>query len=105
MGQLDGRVAVITASTRSIGRGIAEEERKKEVALLVRRYNDLIKKGDYNTAERVALQAKQLDADDPAVSALYEAAKLGRQVKEAEQRKAEHDKFAKLVKAAGIQVE
>ncbi|MFM8270833.1 MAG: type II secretion system protein GspD, partial [Gemmata sp.] len=76
-----------------VGRGIAEEERKKEVALLVRRYNDLIKKGDYNTAERVALQAKQLDADDPAVSALYEAAKLGRQVKEAEQRKAEHDKF------------
>ncbi len=76
-----------------VGRGIAEEERKKEVAILVRRYNELLKKNDYATAERVALQAKQLDSDDPAVSALYEAAKLGRRVKEAEQDKANREKF------------
>ncbi len=75
------------------GRGIAEEERKKEVASLVRRYNDLLKKSDYAMAERVALQAKQLDPDDPAVSALYESAKLHRRVKEAEQIKSEREKF------------
>lgn len=74
-------------------RGIAEEERKKEVALLVRRYNELLKKNDYEAAERVALQAKQLDSDDPAVSALYEAAKLGRRVKEAEKLKSDKEKF------------
>ncbi len=76
-----------------VGRGIAEEERKKEVALLVRRYNELLKQGKYDLAERVALQAKQLDADDPAVGALYEAAKLGRRVKEAEKDKADKEKF------------
>ncbi|HEY1187056.1 MAG TPA: hypothetical protein VGE74_05330, partial [Gemmata sp.] len=76
-------------------RGVAEEERKKEVALLVRRYNELLKKSDYEAAERVALQAKQLDADDPAVSALYEAAKLGRRVKEAEKAKSNREAFVK----------
>ncbi len=75
------------------GRGAAEEQRKVEVAALVRRYQDLLKKNDYAAAERVAMQAKQLDPDDPAVSALYEVAKLQRRVKEAEQAKAEREKF------------
>lgn len=96
-GQIDA-AARQTKETREAkeliaGRGVAEEERKKEVALLVRRYNELLKKGDYDTAERVALQAKQLDSDDPAVSALYEAAKLGRRVKEAEKAKSDREKF------------
>ena len=50
-----------------VGRGVAEEERKKEVARLLRQYRDLLKKSDYAAAERVAMQAKQLDPDDPAV--------------------------------------
>ena len=74
-------------------RGAAEEDRKKDVAVLVRRYNELLKKNDYATAERVALQAKQLDPDDPAVGALYEVAKLQRRVKEAELAKSDREKF------------
>jgi hypothetical protein len=75
------------------GRGVAEEMRKQEVATLVRRYNDLIKKSDYVAAERVALQAKQLDPDDPAVSALYEMAKMRKRIKIAEQDKAAKEEF------------
>lgn len=84
------------AKSQVVGRGAAEEERKKEVAQLVRRYNELLKKGTpegYEAAERVALQAKQLDPDDPAVGALYEAAKLHRRVKEAEKAKSDREKF------------
>ncbi|MBN9120364.1 MAG: hypothetical protein J0I06_14600 [Planctomycetes bacterium] len=74
-------------------RGAAEEERKREVAALVRRYHDLVKKSDFAAAERVALQAKQLDPDDPAVSALAEMAKLSARVKRAEQDKADKERF------------
>ena len=96
-GQIDA-TARLTKEKREakdlvVGRGIAEEERKKEVAVLVRRYNELLKKNDYAMAERVALQAKQLDPDDPAVGALYESAKLHRRVKEAEQAKSDREKF------------
>ncbi len=76
------------------GRGVAEEERKREVAALVRQYHELVKvKGDYAGAERVALQAKQLDPDDPAVSALLEMAKLQSRVKAAEKLKADKENF------------
>jgi type II secretory pathway component GspD/PulD (secretin)/tetratricopeptide (TPR) repeat protein len=76
------------------GRGIAEEERKREVAALVRQYHELVKvKGDYAAAERVALQAKQLDPDDPAVSALAEMARLTSRVKTAEKDKREKESF------------
>ncbi|QEG25417.1 Bacterial type II and III secretion system protein [Gemmata obscuriglobus] len=86
------------AKERIVGRGIAEEERKKEVAQLVRRSNELMKKGTpegYEGAEKLALQAKQLDSDDPAVSALYETIKLHRRVKEAEKAKADRETFFK----------
>ncbi|MBM3982795.1 MAG: hypothetical protein FJ304_21495 [Planctomycetes bacterium] len=74
-------------------RGIAEEDRKQAVAANMRAYHDLVKKGDLAGAERVALRTKQLDPDDPAVGAMYEMAKLTRRVKEAEQIKAEREKF------------
>ncbi|MBY0460909.1 MAG: hypothetical protein K2V38_26615, partial [Gemmataceae bacterium] len=81
------------AKDQIVGRGAAEEERKQEVAKLVRRYRDLSQKQDYDAAERVALQAKQLDPDDPAVGALYEVAKMQRRVKQAEKDKADKEKF------------
>ncbi|MCS6865532.1 MAG: hypothetical protein RMJ56_16830 [Gemmataceae bacterium] len=74
-------------------RGVAEEERKRDVAQLVRQFHDLMKKSDYAAAERVALQAKQLDPDDPAVSALYEMAKMTKRIKEAERDKAAKESF------------
>ncbi len=75
------------------GRGLVEEERKQEVQRLVHQYHDLVKKGDFTTAEKVALQAKQLDPDDAAVGALLEMAKLQRHVKEAADIKASHEEF------------
>jgi tetratricopeptide (TPR) repeat protein len=76
------------------GRGVAEEERKREVAALVRQYHELVKvKGDFAAAERVALQAKQLDPDDPAVSALAEMARLQHRVKTAEKDKRDREAF------------
>lgn len=76
------------------GRGVAEEERKREVAALVRQYHELVKvKGDYAAAERVALQAKQLDPEDPAVSALAEMAKISRRAKQAEKDKRDKEAF------------
>lgn len=76
------------------GRGIAEEERKREVAALVRQYHELVKvKGDYAAAERVALQAKQLDPDDPAVGALYTMAQMSARAKQAEKDKRDKEAF------------
>ncbi len=75
------------------GHSVAEEDRKKEVAVLVRQYHDLIKKSDFARAERVALQAKQLDPDDPAVSALAEMAKIQKRVKGAEAGRANREQF------------
>ena len=74
-------------------RGTAEEDRKREVANLVRQYHDLVRKSDFAKAERVALQAKQLDPDDPAVGALAEMAKLQKRVKEAEKLKSDRERF------------
>ena len=67
------------------GRGAAEEQRKTEVARLVRQYRTLVDQHDYAAAERVALQAKQLEPDDPGVAALAHMAKMTRRVREAEQ--------------------
>jgi type II secretory pathway component GspD/PulD (secretin) len=96
-GQTDAQVRLTKekrdAKEQLVNRGAAEEQRKVEVANLVRRYHDLVKKNDYVMAERVALQAKQIDPDDVAVGALYDVAKLQRRVKEAEQDKADREKF------------
>src|SRR5262249_12948497 len=77
-------------------RGVAEEQRKAEVAALVRKYHELVKKGDlasFAAAEKVAMQAKQLDPDDPAVGLLAEMAKMHRRVKEQEQLKDEKERM------------
>src|SRR5262249_31864081 len=74
-------------------RGAADEQRKAETAKLVRQANELSKKGDYATAERVAMQAKQLDPDNPAITAMSEMIKTTRRVKEAEKLKADKASF------------
>jgi type II secretory pathway component GspD/PulD (secretin) len=71
----------------------AEDERRREVAVLMRQCHDLVKKGEYAKAERVALQSKQLDPDEPAVTAMLEMVRLTRRVKEAEKDKSEKEKF------------
>ena len=67
--------------------GTAEEQRKDEVKRLFEKYRTLVKAQKYVEAEKVAMQAKQLDPDNPATTALAEMAKLQRAVKEAEKLK------------------
>ena len=69
------------------GRGAAEEQRKAEVQRLVRQYHALVQRSDLAAAEQVALQAKQLEPDDPGVAALAHMAKMTRRVREVEQLK------------------
>jgi type II secretory pathway component GspD/PulD (secretin) len=65
------------------GRGVAEEQRKAEVASLVRKYHALVKEKRYKEAEGVAVQAKQLEPDNEAIIALAHMAKIHRRVEEA----------------------
>ena len=96
-GQTDAiaRVNKETRDAREIiaGRNAAEEQRKTEVASLVRQYHQLVKKNDFAGAERVAMQAKTLDPDNPAMGALYEMAKMSARVRAAEDIKNEREKF------------
>lgn len=75
------------------GRGAAEEQRKAEVQRLVRQYHSLVLKSDYAAAERVALQAKQLEPDDPGVAALAHMAKMNKRVREVEAAKDDREKL------------
>jgi Flp pilus assembly secretin CpaC/tetratricopeptide (TPR) repeat protein len=73
------------------GRGVAEENRKAEVQRYVRQYQALVKDGKYDEAERVALQAKQLDPDDPAIAALHHMAKVRHRQQMVERQKADKE--------------
>ncbi|MBY0514827.1 MAG: hypothetical protein K2P78_13050, partial [Gemmataceae bacterium] len=75
------------------GRGAAEEQRKAEVQRLVRSANTLAKNGDFASAEKAALQAKQLDPDNEAVVGLANVYKMQRRVKEQEQLKDDKEKM------------
>ncbi|HXD86951.1 MAG TPA: hypothetical protein VN641_10680, partial [Urbifossiella sp.] len=59
----------------------ADEQRKAEVAKLVRQYKGLMKEFKYSEAERVAMQAVQLQPDDVALDALRTLAKTQRRLK------------------------
>src|SRR5262249_27534288 len=74
-------------------RGVAEEERKREIARLMRDCNDLVKKQEYAKAEGLALQAKQLDPDDVSINAMLELIKMTKRVKYAEDAKKEREEF------------
>jgi len=94
-GQTDGiaRVNKEARDARDIiaNRSAAEEQRKTEVASLVRQYHKLAQAKDYSGAEKVAMQAKQLDPDNPAMGALAEMARMSRRVHDAEQIKADKE--------------
>jgi Flp pilus assembly secretin CpaC/tetratricopeptide (TPR) repeat protein len=73
--------------------GAAEEQRKDEIKKLFAKYHELAKSGKYSEAVKVALQAKQLDPDNPACAALVTMAKLQEGVKDAEKLKDEKEEF------------
>src|SRR5262252_7832845 len=55
-------------------------ESRAEVEQLVREYHRLIKENKFLDAEKVANQARRLDPDNPAITALAEMAKMSRRV-------------------------
>lgn len=76
--------------------GAAEEQRKAEIKALFEKYHTLVKAGKFPEAEKVAMQAKALDPDNPACTALAEMAKLQRAVKDAEKLKDDKEKTFRL---------
>jgi hypothetical protein len=77
-------------------RGAAEEQRKDEMKKLFAKYHALTKEQKYAEAEKVALQAKQLDPDNPACTALYDMAKLQRAHKDADKLKSDKEEMFRL---------
>jgi tetratricopeptide (TPR) repeat protein len=75
------------------GRVAAEEQRKAEITQLVRRYHELVRRADFSEAEKVALQAKQLDPDNPALAQLVYMAKMSKRVRDAEKLKSDKEQF------------
>ncbi len=73
--------------------GAADEQRKAEVVKLVRQYQDLVKKSDFAAAERVAMQAKQLEPDDAAIGTLAYMAKVKRRQQDVEKIKSDKEDF------------
>lgn len=70
------------ARERIVGRSLAEQEAKEEIAKKVREVNDLVKGKKFKEAEALALQLTTLEPGDPTLSALYELAKRNRRVEE-----------------------
>jgi Flp pilus assembly secretin CpaC/tetratricopeptide (TPR) repeat protein len=73
--------------------GAAEEQRKSEVSSLVRKYHDLVKQNKFAEAEKVAMQAKQLDPDNPAINALAHMAKMNKRMQDAQKLKSDKEQF------------
>ncbi len=81
------------AKERLASRSVAEQNRKEEIAKKVREVNDLIKGHHYPEAEKLALQLKTLEPNDPALEAVYELAKRQRRVDDYAKIKDSKEKF------------
>ncbi len=75
------------------GRGLADDQRRVEVKGLVAKYRALADKKEWDAAERVALQAKQLDPDDPALAALATMARNQGRLEKVEKNKANNERM------------
>lgn len=74
-------------------RGLAEEQRRAEVAACFKKCNELVKVSKYAEAEKVAMQAKALDPDNPAVTALLTMTKTQKRLQEVEQVKNDKERM------------
>ena len=72
-------------------RGMAEEQRKTDVATRVKKFHELIAARKYREAEKEAMVAKQLDPDNPALGALAQMAKIQGRVEETAANKANNE--------------
>jgi type II secretory pathway component GspD/PulD (secretin) len=57
-------------------RAIAEDSKKKEIADLMKQYNQLFEEGKYREAEMLAMKAHELDPDDPGLGAAIHIARI-----------------------------
>ncbi len=81
------------ARDRVVGKQLAEQQKREEVAKKVREVEALSKAHKYQDAERLALQLKTLDPDDPTLSALYEIAKRQRRADDYQKIKDSKEQF------------
>ncbi|HET6572496.1 MAG TPA: hypothetical protein VFG68_02760 [Fimbriiglobus sp.] len=75
------------ARERIVGRSVAEQQKKEEMAKKAREVEALAKAHKYQDAERLALQLKTLDPDNATLSALYEITKRQRRLDESQKLK------------------
>ncbi|HZT81403.1 MAG TPA: hypothetical protein VFA26_14330, partial [Gemmataceae bacterium] len=59
---------------------LKEDEKQKKVAALMKQYNELFKEGKYQEAEVLAMQARELDPDNPVATAAVTMAKMQRRL-------------------------
>jgi type II secretory pathway component GspD/PulD (secretin) len=71
----------------------AEEDKKKQMAELMKQYNTLFKEGKYLEAQKYAMLAHELDPDDPRASAAVYVAEMKANVTEYKQFKSDRDKM------------
>jgi type II secretory pathway component GspD/PulD (secretin) len=83
------------AAAQNLTRLAAQEQAKKDqVAELMKKYNTFFKEGKYKEAEMYAMQAKELDPDDPvAAAAIYTARIQGNSVQYKDAKKRREDLF------------
>jgi Flp pilus assembly secretin CpaC len=75
------------------GKALADQQKKEEIAKKVREVSELSKSRKHVEAEMLALQLKNLDPEDPALTALYEIAKRQRRVEEYSRNKDTKESF------------
>jgi type II secretory pathway component GspD/PulD (secretin) len=76
-----------------VGRQLADTQRREEIAKKAREVQDLSKNHKYQEAERLALQLKTLEPDDPTLTALYEITKRQRRLDDAQKLKDAKEQF------------
>jgi type II secretory pathway component GspD/PulD (secretin) len=73
---------------------MAEEEKKKQIAELMKQFNALYKEGKYRESEMVAMRARELDPDDTVAGAAITMARMqANQVKYKDLKKRKEDLF------------
>ncbi|MGL4423953.1 MAG: hypothetical protein ACRCZF_25085, partial [Gemmataceae bacterium] len=82
----DARRELLTAN-------VAEAQMRDDLKKKFRMINDLTKAGKFKEAESAALQAKQLDPEDPTLTYLVEQTKFRRRSEEQKQLKNDQEKF------------
>jgi type II secretory pathway component GspD/PulD (secretin) len=81
------RTQTVQAQKDAISRkALAEQQKNENVAALMKKYNALYKQGKYGEARVVALQAHELDPDNPLISTAIHMSKM-------QQRRTNYDKI------------